>query len=198
MPAMIGLLRPRFVSFALLATASSLVLVPGCGSEDDKKKENGPKYGAGGDPSAAGSDAGSEGGRDGVSGSIGTAGESASEAGAPATGEAGAGSETGGAGGAQNTCPEGFGDCDDDPTSCETPLDTLVQCGGCDVSCSDSHGTPTCEDSKCVMTSCDAGYGDCDEDGTTGCELALAEDDAHCGACSRDCAAAGSECNTSM
>ena len=93
-------------------------------------------------------------------------------------------------------CPDGFGDCDDDPSNCETPLDTLIQCGACDVSCSDANGSVACEDGKCVMTECTAGFGDCDEDGTNGCELTLAEDDANCGECGRDCAAGGATCNT--
>ena len=41
-------------------------------------------------------------------------------------------------------CSDGFGDCDDDPSDCETPLDTLIQCGACNVSCSDTNGSVAC------------------------------------------------------
>jgi hypothetical protein len=196
----------RFLSFGLLASACALTVASGCGSEDDKKESPGSGYDSGGDSGNAGgssaepegghppvgsSDAGA--GNDTTTGGIGNGGgQSGADGGVPSQGQAGA------AGSTTDDCPEGFGDCDNDPGTCETPLDTLVQCGGCEISCSDTNGVVACEDSKCVMTACDKGFGDCNVDGTDGCELALAEDDTNCGECGRDCAAAGSVCDTSM
>lgn len=201
----------RAVSLGLLTATWALVVVPACGSSDDKKTNPGREYQGDAGEGNAGDGGKSSGGSDASGGTSGSGGTNTSDAGATSGGGEptqsggqpngdGGMSSMAGAGGVppQEECPTGFGDCDGDPSDCETPLDTLIQCGACNVSCSDSHGDVACDAGECKMTACDAGYGDCDADGTNGCELALAEDDAHCGSCDRDCAAAGSTCNTSM
>jgi hypothetical protein len=204
----------RVASFGLCSATFALVIASGCGSSDDKKTNPPNKYrgdageageGTGGTntkPSGgSGGDGGTSGTRATTGGEPASAGQTSSDGGMSTLPTGGAGNDAGAGSGGEpggELCPDGFGDCDSDPSDCETPLDTIVQCGGCEVSCSDAHGAVACTSGKCVMTSCSAGYGDCDADGTNGCELALAEDDAHCGACTRDCAAAGSTCNTSM
>lgn len=199
----------RVTSIGLLLMTGTL-LASACGSEDAKRTSPGPKNnGAGEDAGGRGSMAkGDGGGGAQPEAGNGTTGgtDSTGAVGGALNGNGGSGdSVAGGAGGAgvagtgaTEGCPEGFDNCDEDPNTCETPVTSLAQCGSCDVSCSDEHGDVACSDGKCLMTACDNGYGDCDEDGTTGCELALAENDAHCGDCLRDCAAAGSTCNTRM
>jgi len=203
----------RWTSVGLIL-GLGVALVPACGSEDPKKKippakYNGNDLGAGasaGGGSARPDDGGAhpDGGNaqleGGTGSSSGATGGTLGESGSATKGDAGSAATHGSSAGASagDGCPLGYDDCDDDPSDCETPVNTLTQCGGCAISCSDEQGTVECTEGKCVMTSCTKGYGDCDNDGTTGCELALAEDDAHCGDCLRDCAAAGSTCNTSM
>ena len=202
----------RWVSLGLLL-GSGMALATACGSEDGKKKTP-PVYEGGGDGNDAGSSSTPGNGGDAPGGSAATpTGGAGATAATGATGgvpgEAGSGAaspagvtSTGGAGGAGGAptdgCPAGFDDCDSDPSDCETPVNTLTQCGGCAISCSDDHGTVACTNNQCVMSGCTSGYGDCDADGTTGCEESLDENDTHCGDCLRDCAAHGAVCNTSM
>jgi alpha-tubulin suppressor-like RCC1 family protein len=50
-------------------------------------------------------------------------------------------------------CPAGFGDCDGNPANgCETPLDTLQDCGGCGVACGGPCSSATCATGTCVTT----------------------------------------------
>lgn len=86
-------------------------------------------------------------------------------------------------------CPTGFGDCDSNPENgCETQLNTLDDCGGCNVSCSPVRGTGTCATGTCVVESCEANYGDCDLSASNGCETRIDTDENHCGACGNPCA----------
>jgi len=82
-------------------------------------------------------------------------------------------------------CPAGFSDCDEDPgNGCETPLNTLTDCGGCDIPCDLPHASETCADGTCELVACDDGYNDCTS--APGCETQLGTD-TDCSACDNDC-----------
>lgn len=89
------------------------------------------------------------------------------------------------------TCNADSGDCDGNGANgCETDITTDPEhCGGCDLECELPTGTTrnVCEGGTCVPT-CKAGeYDDCDGNGHNGCETALQDNDAHCGACGKKC-----------
>lgn len=66
-------------------------------------------------------------------------------------------------------CANGFDDCDGDASNgCETPLDTLGDCGGCGVPCASS----SCSGGACSSASCAPFLADCDSDGVS-CETDL-------------------------
>jgi hypothetical protein len=85
-------------------------------------------------------------------------------------------------------CNAGFADCDGDPANgCEVTLATdASHCGACGTVCSANNGAPTCSNGLCV-TACDAGFANCDGSAANGCEVQLASDPAHCGACGTAC-----------
>jgi hypothetical protein len=71
-------------------------------------------------------------------------------------------------------CEAGFGNCDDEATrknGCESPLNTLVNCGGCGVACDLPHAGESCGSGSCRLTACDASYADCTT--ALGCETTL-------------------------
>lgn len=84
-------------------------------------------------------------------------------------------------------CDVGWGDCDGQAaTGCETPLDTLDNCGQCNERCTLAHAWETCESLTCNMVSCDLDWGDCDGVLQTGCEASLLTPE-HCGSCVVSC-----------
>jgi len=88
-------------------------------------------------------------------------------------------------------CDAGFADCNGIVSDgCETdPLTSVWNCGGCGNMCLEtSNSTPGCEAGNCVNT-CDAGFADCNGDPSDGCEVSLAFDSLHCGACNNACPA---------
>lgn len=86
-------------------------------------------------------------------------------------------------------CDPGFGNCDASPgNGCEAPLNTLVDCGGCNVPCSRANASETCASGFCQTVSCDPGFDDCDGEDSTGCEAQLGTD-AHCSSCTDACGA---------
>jgi hypothetical protein len=88
-------------------------------------------------------------------------------------------------------CDAGYGDCDDDPaTVCETIVDTVKQCGACDIACDAPYAVSGCENLACAVASCDPGHGDCDGDATNGCEVTL-DSLQDCGACGKPCGLLG-------
>ncbi len=152
--------------------------------------------GTGGETSSGG--ATSSGGMGGTEASGGTGGSGGSE-----TGGTG-GSETGGTGGSGG-CPSGYGDCDDNPDDCETPLTLITSCGSCETTCDASHGDVRCdaETLECVLGSsgCSEGFDDCDGDVSTGCEAELAVDPNNCGKCDHSCGrgtCANSQCGVGV
>ena len=87
--------------------------------------------------------------------------------------------------------PGTHADCDEDVRNgCETPISTVDDCGGCDVSCTNPHGTTTCTGGACRPT-CATGYRSCDDEPNNGCETNLLADPRNCGGC-------GTTCNTSF
>jgi hypothetical protein len=88
-------------------------------------------------------------------------------------------------------CAPGFGDCDaSSENGCETPLDTLTDCGGCGTSCATDATESACEDGRCVFVGCAPGFGNC---GGEGCQPLL-EDPDHCGGCGDRCPPPRSHC----
>lgn len=65
---------------------------------------------------------------------------------------------------------------------------------GQDAAGTDAGDASTKPDASALV--CPAGKGDCDLDPANGCETTLAGNAQHCGACGRDCAAAGATCQT--
>lgn len=86
-------------------------------------------------------------------------------------------------------CLEGFDDCNSDPSDgCETPLDTVDNCGSCNKKCALLNATPACVGGACLVKTCDANFADCDKDGKS-CETNIATDTNNCGACGKKCGA---------
>jgi hypothetical protein len=93
------------------------------------------------------------------------------------------------AGVCNGACAAGFGDCDANRQSngCETPLTTLINCGGCGAACpTRSNSTPSCATGACTFA-CATGFADCDRVAGNGCEVSLATSAGHCGACGVVC-----------
>jgi len=111
------------------------------------------------------------------------------EAGVTNDGEAGSNGEAGVVDVDVDGCGKAMKNCEPSNPDCETSVDTVTSCGACDVHCDQVHGTPICQDSRCVVPAgnCEAGYSDCDEDGSNGCESALSTDPNNCGSCGRVC-----------
>jgi hypothetical protein len=86
------------------------------------------------------------------------------------------------------TCNPGFADCDGlDANGCETPLNSLSNCGDCGVICALSNAGETCATGTCTITSCASNFGDCDASDETGCETSL-RTLTDCGGCGIGCA----------
>ncbi len=85
------------------------------------------------------------------------------------------------------TCDAGYASCDANPDNgCETPLNTLTDCGGCGVPCSAPHGSASCTSGACVLTGCSAGFADCNA--SAGCETQLGTS-SNCASCGDACVA---------
>lgn len=93
------------------------------------------------------------------------------------------------------TCDDGecvYESCDDDTancdgtTQCDTAIDTVDHCGGCDLACefdTDSpNATATCDDGTC-LTECDEDWHNADGEFDTGCECSLSTDPADAPKC---------------
>jgi hypothetical protein len=86
-------------------------------------------------------------------------------------------------------CAAGYGDCDGDAqTGCETSLDSLTHCGGCNMACARDNAVATCATGSCRIEMCaSSAYGDCNDEDSDGCETDLGQDST-CGGCDSDCA----------
>lgn len=68
-------------------------------------------------------------------------------------------------------CAAGYGDCDGMAANgCETPIDTVTDCGRCGAACAPANGTGDCVDRDCTLLACDPGFNDCDGLVENGCE----------------------------
>jgi len=121
------------------------------------------------------------------------AGGAAGDGGGGMTGQGGSGGAGVGTSNASSTstggevCDVGFDDCDNDPLNgCETPIDTLIDCGACDAPCDLTNADSVCNGGACELGACDAGFDDCDDNDVTGCEANLASNN-HCGVCDNAC-----------
>ncbi len=87
------------------------------------------------------------------------------------------------------TCAPLFGDCDGNRLNgCETPTNTLVNCGACDVACApDNAIAPGCIAGSCNFASCLPGFNDCDGKTANGCESDKLKDPQNCGGCGKVC-----------
>ncbi|MEZ4394039.1 MAG: hypothetical protein R3A48_23440 [Polyangiales bacterium] len=87
------------------------------------------------------------------------------------------------------SCDAGFADCDGNPSNgCEVNLRADARhCGACQSACAPANGAGACVSGRCAVASCNAGFADCDGDPSNGCEVILASDAAHCGACGARC-----------
>ncbi len=84
------------------------------------------------------------------------------------------------------SCNASFGDCDLNPANgCETPLNTLSNCGACGVACSNGNGMTACAAGVCSPT-CNAGFASCDANPNNGCETSTTTV-ANCGGCGVPC-----------
>jgi hypothetical protein len=85
-------------------------------------------------------------------------------------------------------CAAGWGNCDGiKPNGCETPLNTVADCGGCGQPCSVANATSTCASGTCAISSCNAGFGNCDGQTANGCEANTTTSVTNCGACGIVC-----------
>ena len=86
-------------------------------------------------------------------------------------------------------CKAGFGDCNVmGADGCESPLNTVTNCGFCAKSCSTANGTPACVDSACAVSACNTGFANCNNTVADGCEVNLKTDVNNCGTCGKKCA----------
>ena len=95
------------------------------------------------------------------------------------------------AGACASSCVAGYGDCDGVASNgCEVDTSaTVAHCGACGAACAArAHAAAACASGTCRWA-CDAGWADCDGDPATGCEVELARDPNHCGACATACSA---------
>jgi Cys-rich repeat protein len=72
--------------------------------------------------------------------------------------------------------------------ACVDTAASVENCGGCGMACRPAHATGACAASVCTVSACQPGWGDCNVTPGDGCEVSLAADPAHCGACGTVCA----------
>jgi hypothetical protein len=85
------------------------------------------------------------------------------------------------------SCQPGYADCDGiTANGCERAVNTLTDCGGCNVACAPAHGSGDCSSGSCKVTTCDSGYDNCNGKATDGCEASL-NATGTCGSCGNAC-----------
>jgi hypothetical protein len=90
-------------------------------------------------------------------------------------------------------CAGNFRDCDTDPLTCETAINTTDACGDCNAACDLPNANEACTGGTgnwaCSISTCTQSYyDDCNDTPSDGCEVDKRSDDENCGACGHDCA----------
>ncbi|MDO9017600.1 MAG: hypothetical protein Q7V43_11865 [Myxococcales bacterium] len=90
------------------------------------------------------------------------------------------------------SCAAGFADCNGNPADgCEVNVRAdAAHCGGCGMRCAPANAAGACVAGACTIAACTGGAADCDGAAGNGCEVNLASDVNHCGACPSRCALA--------
>ena len=69
------------------------------------------------------------------------------------------------------SCDSLWGNCNGNHSDgCETPLDTLSDCGGCSITCNLPNASENCSGGNCQITSCNSNYYDVNGNDADGCE----------------------------
>ena len=88
-------------------------------------------------------------------------------------------------------CKDGFANCDRaNDNACEIDVGTDPEnCGSCGKVCELPQAEAECSQGECRIKagSCEPGYRDCNGDAADGCEVELATNELHCGACHQVC-----------
>lgn len=72
------------------------------------------------------------------------------------------------------TCNSGFGNCDfNHANGCERPLNTLTNCGGCNLPCNLPNSNESCSTGTCRIDTCVSGNANVDGITSNGCEVNL-------------------------
>ena len=86
-----------------------------------------------------------------------------------------------------SSCNVGWGNCDGTQANgCETPLNTLTNCGSCASTCSLNNVISSCATGSCILSSCNTGWGNCDSNPANGCETPL-NTNSNCASCGTSC-----------
>jgi hypothetical protein len=89
----------------------------------------------------------------------------------------------------QPVCDPLWADCNGDyQDGCETPTNTLTNCGGCGDACAIANASATCASGQCEVSSCASDWADCNMDDTS-CETQLGTT-SHCTGCGMGCSLA--------
>jgi hypothetical protein len=87
-----------------------------------------------------------------------------------------------------SSCSALWGNCDGNHANgCETPTNTLTNCGSCGTPCSRANASATCSTGSCSIASCNTNYANCDASDANGCERNLMTDVNYCGSCGTNC-----------
>ncbi len=89
---------------------------------------------------------------------------------------------------ALGVCDTGYADCDGVAANgCEVNTQTsAANCGACGAACDSTHGVASCSGGHCGIA-CQPGFADCNDNPVDGCEAAITNNVASCGACGATC-----------
>ena len=92
---------------------------------------------------------------------------------------------------ALGACEALWADCDGNPSNgCETPINTIDNCGACGKTCSRNNAVADCSAGQCSILQCVTPFKNCDGVDANGCETNLHSMD-NCGACGVLCQGPG-------
>ena len=85
------------------------------------------------------------------------------------------------------SCEPGWDNCNGvHSDGCETPLNTLTDCGVCRNACDLTNASESCATGDCRIVMCTSGWGNCDSTHSNGCETQL-NSLTNCGMCGQAC-----------